>query len=176
MPKNGEILLISEIASSFGDTRSLTVFDVGANTGSYSKAVRAILPNSIIHCFEILPNTRDTLIRYLNGFQNVSISDCGLSNSDTTIEIGFDDKNDTQARQLFPVAVQKTRKHIITCSVNTGDHYMAEHRIETIDLLKIDTEGHEISVLQGFKSALENSRVRVIQFEYGSTWIAPSHF
>jgi hypothetical protein len=45
-----------------------------------------------------------------------------------------------------------------------------------IDLLKIDTEGHEIAILEGFSKALHGSRISVIQFEYGTTWIAPRCF
>ena len=41
------------------------------------------------------------------------------------------------------------------------------HKINHIDLLKIDVEGGEMDVLLGFKSYLKNKQISLIQFEYG---------
>jgi len=41
---------------------------------------------------------------------------------------------------------------------------------EFIDFIKIDTEGYELDVLQGFGDLL-TTRVKVIQFEYGGTYL-----
>lgn len=48
-----------------------------------------------------------------------------------------------------------------------GDTYCKERGIEKIDLLKIDVEGAEQSVLRGFQSLLRDQKIRLIQFEYG---------
>jgi hypothetical protein len=47
--------------------------------------------------------------------------------------------------------------------------YIQKNNIEHIDFVKIDTEGHELSVLQGFGEMLRI--VDTIQFEYGGTFI-----
>jgi len=41
--------------------------------------------------------------------------------------------------------------------------------ITNIDFLKIDTEGYELDVLQGFEDSLKN--IKIIQFEYGGTFL-----
>ena len=56
-----------------------------------------------------------------------------------------------------------------TLSVRTGSDYVSEKGIANIDFLKIDTEGHELSVLKGFGDKIK--LVSVIQFEYGGTYI-----
>ena len=43
---------------------------------------------------------------------------------------------------------------------------MAQHGIESIDFLKVDTEGADIDVLQGFRNAFEQGAVTMAQFEY----------
>jgi hypothetical protein len=40
-----------------------------------------------------------------------------------------------------------------------------ENNVMTIDFVKIDTEGYELNVLQGFENYL--AQVQIIQFEYG---------
>jgi FkbM family methyltransferase len=57
----------------------------------------------------------------------------------------------------------------IVLEIKKAKDYIVEKNIETIDFLKIDTEGHELKVLQGFEECLEN--VKIIQFEYGGTFL-----
>ena len=59
--------------------------------------------------------------------------------------------------------------------VQTGDAYCTRHRIERIDLLKIDVEGAEHLVLRGFERMLHERRIEVIQFEYGLANIYTHH-
>jgi len=63
---------------------------------------------------------------------------------------------------------------VIDCQVKTGEKYCRENNIEDIELLKIDTEGHEVPILEGFRNILH--KIKTIQFEYGSTWILQKHF
>ena len=54
-----------------------------------------------------------------------------------------------------------------TINITTIDNYCGENGISEIDLLKVDVEGHELSVFKGMKQMLDNGQVKVIQFEYG---------
>lgn len=53
--------------------------------------------------------------------------------------------------------------------IKRADEYIRQKGVESIDFLKIDTEGHEFSVLKGFGEELK--RVNIIQFEYGGCWM-----
>lgn len=53
--------------------------------------------------------------------------------------------------------------------IKKGIDYVDSKNIKNIDFLKIDTEGYELDVLQGFEDFLEN--VKIIQFEYGGTFL-----
>jgi FkbM family methyltransferase len=57
----------------------------------------------------------------------------------------------------------------ILLNIKKGDEYVIEKNITTIDFLKIDTEGYEFNVLQGFQNFLHN--IKIIQFEYGGTYL-----
>ncbi len=46
-----------------------------------------------------------------------------------------------------------------------------EKKIEEIDFLKIDVEGHELAVIAGGKGFFEGERVKIVQFEYGGCYI-----
>ena len=46
------------------------------------------------------------------------------------------------------------------------DQFAEENRIQSIDFLKIDTEGHDYDVLAGARQLLVSNRINVIQFEF----------
>jgi hypothetical protein len=52
-------------------------------------------------------------------------------------------------------------------SVTTGDIFLAEAGLSSIDFLKIDTEGHDLKVLIGFTAALRRKAIRFLQVEAG---------
>src|SRR5580704_8550002 len=53
-------------------------------------------------------------------------------------------------------------EHPVECI--TIDAFMAESGIDRVDLLKIDTEGHDLAVLKGARNALRDRRIKMIQF------------
>ena len=53
--------------------------------------------------------------------------------------------------------------------IDTGDNYIKDNEIKEIDLLKIDTEGYEFSIIKGFQENLKN--IKIIQFEYGGSFL-----
>jgi FkbM family methyltransferase len=57
----------------------------------------------------------------------------------------------------------------ILLHIKKGKEYVIDNNIQNIDFLKIDTEGYELEVLQGFDDFLEN--IKIIQFEYGGTFL-----
>ena len=60
-----------------------------------------------------------------------------------------------------------SNKFLLT--IKTGKDYITANNITAIDFLKIDTEGYELHVLQGFGDYVEH--IKVIQFEYGGTFL-----
>ena len=57
----------------------------------------------------------------------------------------------------------------ILLDIKKGKDYIVENNVKPIDFLKIDTEGYELNVIQGFEEYIEN--IKIIQFEYGGTFL-----
>lgn len=51
--------------------------------------------------------------------------------------------------------------------IETLDSYCETRRVSRIDLLKLDAEGHELEILQGASSLLEQRAIRLVSFEFG---------
>ncbi len=166
---NGERYLLRAIADECGDAPTATIFDVGANTGGYAQLAVDTARNATVHCFEIVPGTRDVLRARVAATPRCIVAPHGLSDHTGTLQIASRHECDTNARVATDLV--EDYSSVVSCQVTTGDDYIRAQGIASIDLLKIDTEGHEMAVFAGFANAIETGIVRAIQFEYGTTWI-----
>lgn len=146
------------------------LFDVGANIGGYSKElVKVFGSNSSIHAFEPSSSTYSTLIDNSKSYNNIVCHNLGLSNKTTSMSLFSDEEGSGFAsvykRRLDHFNIDMRISH--ECQFTTADEFCNENSIERIHFLKIDVEGHELSVLEGAKRMLDNRKVDFIQFEFG---------
>jgi FkbM family methyltransferase len=146
------------------------VFDVGANVGDWTELALAINPGAQLHCFEPSGPTFRKLSTH--GFpQNVRLNHFGLgSASEERTMYVYDEAvgSNSLYRRVGLSADQRAEE---TVRLATFDDYCASENVERVDFVKIDVEGHELSVLRGAKRMLFESRVGVVQFEYGGCYI-----
>lgn len=150
------------------------VFDVGANVGDWSALARSALPDAQIHSFEIVESTCGILRERFANSTGVVINNFGLSDKTGTITMHLFESakdNNLTSHVAYPHGAYRE----IACPVRTGDEYMRGSGVKRIDFLKIDVEGAEHLVLNGFGTAIDAGEIDVIQFEYGRVNII-THF
>jgi FkbM family methyltransferase len=91
----------------------------------------------------------------------------GLSDKNETLEYYNEQQSFVHRKLTHPDTYMNWTKSIF--EVNRADEYIQKNSIESIDFLKIDTEGFELKVIKGFGDDIQ--KVKVIQFEYGGTFI-----
>lgn len=161
--ENGELWLAQAIDRAHPG--GWTCFDVGANRGAYAAGVARLPHGPTVHSFEIDPDTFRHLEREMASYPNVRCHGFGLSSSAGDVQIqALPDDTGTGIATLH--REKATAKAAV---VRTLDDVVEEGAVARIDLLKIDTEGHELAVLQGASRSLGAGRVAAIQFEYGIT-------
>lgn len=165
---SGEKIALDHVAESIKKNNPV-IFDVGANVGSYTLAVIASFKhNPSIYSFEPSAATFKKLTANTAGLSNVIVNHCALSSTvGEAVLYGRENNSEiaslvnTQAAEKYGQQTQETVK------LNTLDNYCRENNIDFIDFLKIDTEGHELTVLQGATEMLQRKMIRFIQFEFG---------
>lgn len=164
MTSNGELLMLTRLAKS----PMTTVFDVGANIGDYSAACLEHMTGATIHGFEIAPPTFKRLSNNFDSNERIKIHNVGLSDANGEVQVFYNAADDGSTSSIPHVsAIYPDKYEVITCPVMTGDDYCEHNKIETIDLLKIDVEGAEDRVLNGFSRMLKSGAISCVQFEYG---------
>lgn len=141
-------------------------FDVGANKGDYARMLLKLFPpNTQIHCFEPSKETFSSLKKV----ENIYANNCGLGDRCGSATLFYDTPGSGLAsltkRRLDHFGVK------IDCSeevhLQTLDNYCDSNSINYIDVLKVDVEGHELSVFKGAEAMLGKNSIGVIQFEFG---------
>jgi len=164
---NGERILIKRYADFV--KKPLLVFDVGANVGEWAQDVLDESPDSQIFAFELVAPVWQILNDRFNGNTRVECINIGLSDLSRDMKITYFPKSNTGS-SLEPLP-WKTESELLPARVIQGDEFCEDRNIDRIDLLKIDTEGHDLLVLKGFRKKLERGKINMIQFEYGYTCI-----
>jgi FkbM family methyltransferase len=145
------------------------VLDVGANTGQYSELVRELAPQAIIHAFEPHPIAFATLAQ-LAARIGATARSLALGAARGEVELfDYADMPGSQHASLFREVIEHVHRRPsaswkVPCE--TLDAVVAEIGLTRIGLLKVDTEGNELSVLQGGRQLITSGSIDVIQFEF----------
>lgn len=119
-----------------------------------------------VHYFDPVPEFIDKLRASPNHNKKSYFNTFGLGNEDA--ELPYYPMHQSFYDRVASCKVSDEANKIIL-KIKKGIDYVKEHNIQSIDFIKIDTEGYEFNVLKGFENFLEN--VKVIQFEYGGTFM-----
>jgi FkbM family methyltransferase len=142
-------------------------FDVGANVGQTATALRAAFPAAEILCFEPVETTYRELSATVSGMSGVRIFNLALSDSaGGAVMHTYDSSLLSSLEADAPFTRDRVPTSTITCRKETLDAFCAAEGVDSIDLLKIDTEGHDLSVLRGAAEMLAAGRVGFVLTEF----------
>jgi FkbM family methyltransferase len=167
---NGELWVLQNLIRN-----CKTVFDVGSFTGGWAHHALLINPGLDVHCFE--PSRQAFQILQNNVFaENVTCNPFGLGseNSSKTLFVNnqLNEGDSLYRRQGIEYFVgDDLQISTDQVEIRTLDSYCSEKKIHEIDFLKIDVEGHEFAVIQGGKELFASECIKIVQFEYGGTYI-----
>ncbi len=160
---------IQRLAVIFGQPIKV-FFDVGANTGQTSAEALKSFPAADVFAFEPDKTSFSTLTATMTDrrFRSFNIA---LSNKSGEAPF-FDYGALATSNSLVENSEYASRiKHDVivrTVHCDTVDSICSNIGITNIDVLKIDTEGHDLAVLQGAERMLAEHRVRFVYVEFNT--------
>lgn len=145
------------------------VFDVGANVGNYSVAVKGRFPALDIYAFEPHPTTFGKLVQNTEAL-GVKSFNLGVGSVEGSLTLYDYANNDGSCHaSLHRDVIEKMHKgksvgHEVR--VVSLDDFVKDKYFTRIALLKIDTEGHEYEVLKGAANLIRTNNISMIHFEF----------
>jgi FkbM family methyltransferase len=142
-------------------------FDVGANAGQTSLTMLGNFPNAEVYSFEPHPDTFKRLAVSLKG-RRAQAFNIALSDKSGKAELFTYDSD--LINSLTPTATHAIRfgqtAKSISIQVSTVDEFCSSHSIDTIDVLKIDTEGCDLDVLKGAVEKFRSRKIKIVYTEF----------
>lgn len=168
--QSGEKHFVEHILPQYLSADRPVMVDVGANVGNYSRLLKSTFPQAAIWAFEPNPQTYASLLDEFDAHELVTVNQ-GLGSGESTLK--FYDRQDrrgsSQHGSLYREVIEEIHEADsieIEVSITTLDNYAAAHGIDSIQLLKIDTEGHELEVLKGATHLLKTGKIDLLHIEF----------
>ena len=144
--------------------------DIGANIGLYTLAMAALARRGRVWAFEPAPGSYEFLERNIavNGLDNVEAFNLAVAATSGTVDFHdipfFTAGSFTVEGDSFLTSEVLGSSFFRAPSV-TLDEFVADHGLRSVDFVKIDVEGGELSVLEGAVGTLDRHRpVVVLEF------------
>ena len=132
--------------------------DIGANVGKYTKLLLAET-NSEVIAFEPLPKAFEELKEIEKNFSSrLNVYNFGIGNKNSNLELNYSTEKSELASFIQDLEVMTLDFFF--------KKYEQTYKEKEIDLLKIDTEGFELEVLNGASETLINKKPKFIQIEF----------
>lgn len=139
------------------------LLDIGANIGYVACSVLHAVPGSMVvgveprpDCFRLL---QTNLAQWGNRGQGINgaVSDrSGCGELVLTRNTGR-----SHLRQAHEVQAATVKVELLT-----GDELVARAGVDSVDLIKVDVEGHELTVLESLGNVIDRYRPRAVVFEH----------
>ena len=163
------------------------IFDVGANNGRSLNEFKAWWPKSKVHCFEPQEECWVELENNASRYNQTFINKSAISVNDGVInfyvhdistglggpnKINIDSTDSIHLKQLKSQSSEAISTYESTINKPRSvpslriDNYMDEYSLRYIDLLKIDTQGHEPEVLESIGEKLTNVHAVVAELMF----------
>ena len=139
------------------------IFDVGANNGATAVSLCRAFPNATIYAFEPVAETFRKLAERTAKYQRIKPFNLALGRKTGRVRMRIKSLSVTNRIAGWRDMLKPGE----TVTMTAGDDFCREHAVEAIGFLKIDTEGHDLEVLRGFRGMLKAARIDVLEAEVG---------
>ncbi len=158
------------IRKNCGSGEIATIFDIGANHGGWASEIRAMAPKARLILFEANPIHRETL--EASGFENF----IGILSKPGVYECEFFTPESSTAKSTgasYYKEVTPAFNEVKSTKLKATplDELVEQNNLPQPDLIKIDTQGSELDIIEGGQTVFKNTKWVVMELpvvEYNS--------
>jgi FkbM family methyltransferase len=161
-----------DLAALVSDNANAVIFDVGASRGQTLLSFLQYYPSASIYCFEPYQTEFEQLKQISSEWDNVYPHQLAFGNENGITSLFLNSSSETNSllKNSASIAEYSPQGWVdpvgtVDVQVERLDSFCARNQIERIDILKIDTQGFEVKVLEGVGKMLDPSRIAFIYLE-----------
>ncbi len=160
-------LELIEIAKPLGIN---SIYDIGANVGTWAQLAKSLLPNARIDGFEPLPMHQEGFAKNFEGVADVNLHGISLGAENGKGSLHVTDFSD--ASSLLPLAEASsshfglTEVGVVATEIRRLDDFRKEFGLPNSDLIKLDVQGFELEVLKGSRECLRTTKAVISEVSF----------
>lgn len=156
--KKEDIVIFEWLKKNLSDNK--IIIDIGARHGNWFEKVDAINNYKEAHLFEPIPDVaNNTQIKFQHN-QRITVHNIAISNTTSILEFYVDTKSRAWSGLKKHQHLNRKRYKTINVDVRTVDSL----NLKNIGLIKIDSEGNELSIIKGGVDTIKKYKP-IIYFE-----------
>jgi FkbM family methyltransferase len=148
-----------------------TIIDVGAYIGAFAFAMRMILPDVQIYCFDPVEENISQINKNLGKWGNVQTFQTALGDRKGKVQFNLNDfrasssvlEMDANHKSAFPETIHSRKVEVPLARL---DDFIPEIKIKTPIFLKVDVQGFELNVLKGGLEILKKTEYLLTEVTY----------
>ena len=134
-------------------------FDIGAFHGIWGEGIfKFTSPNALIYFFEPNPENFIELQENIKKFKGATLLNMAISDKDGELSFNFQG----------PTSHSRESENVVNVECSTIDKFFETNQY--IDIVKIDTEGHDMNVLKTLAPFVREKRVGAVVTEFSVYW------
>ncbi len=146
-----------------------TIYDLGANAGTWTKLAKAIIPDSTVHAFEPIPLYQDEYLGSTKGLSNTTLHKVGVGSENKIEKFNFSGHSSSfleVSENLLKMFPNEKKVGEINVEMVRLDDHVAKQNIPLPDLMKLDVEGYEIEALKGALKCMAHCRYIILEVSF----------
>jgi FkbM family methyltransferase len=144
--------------------RRPNIVDVGANIGETSVEMASMFPSAQIHACEPVKETFLMLVENTRRHRQISSHQIAIGLNTGKGEIYLYEGTVNNSLRAAPGEASLGVQHVTLKSL---DDFCLEQSLESVDYLKIDTEGSDLDVVMGAAGMFQQGRIKLVLAELG---------
>ena len=148
--------ILADIKTILQSSKELTLFDIGANRGQTSVEIARIFPKSQIYSFEPDPNTYADLIEKTKAISEIKTFNIGFGSKKGRLQMNINKGSGGNSILSISDKIKDLAFGDWTecigqreVELTTLNSFCDEQSIKYVDLIKLDTQGYELQILEG---------------------------
>jgi FkbM family methyltransferase len=141
----------------------ITIYDIGANKGSWTNDCLRFFPDATYYLFEPQINLKKEINALLSKKNNVHVFSVGVGNANGELLFTIRERDDSCTFILSESEAKQQGLAQVKVPIVQLDSFAVENKLMPPSILKIDAEGFDIEVLEGAKKLIKNAEIIMIE-------------
>jgi FkbM family methyltransferase len=143
------------------------IYDIGANIGDYTeKFAQRVGEHGLVAAFEPSPAACAKIMQRCQTLPQVQVFQIALADQESMMPLHLGDTLDSPVSSLAAaMGRKKGGEKSIHVAVHRADTFVTREKLRAPNLIKIDVEGFEPEVIDGFGALLSTTELRAVFLE-----------